>query len=90
MITLLKATVAIAWLAIIYNWIQPLGGTIDTVLHWTGIALIVSHIAEMFLYQPTAKKAGGNIIMHSIQFFIFGIVHKMALEQNPPPEEAAE
>ena len=86
MITLFKAIVAIVWLAIIYNWIQP----IDSVLHWLGIGMTGAHIVEMFLYQPVAKKAGGNMFMHSIQFFIFGIVHKMALEKNMPQKQTAE
>ena len=75
-----KIVTAIAWIAIIFNWISPVGGQMQSVLHYSGIFLIVAHFIEMLVFLPKAKQAGGNIALHAVQLFLFGYAHNLELD----------
>ncbi len=87
MIIVTKIILTILWLAIFYNWVNPFEGITYSVLHWTGIFMIVAHIGEAIVFYPRAKQAGGNMALHIIQLFFFGYVHNMTLGQ-PETEQA--
>lgn len=74
-----KIVTLLAWIAIISNWITPLGDAY-TALHYTGIGLAGAHAIEMLVFLPKARHARGNTQLHLIQLFIFGYAHNMALD----------
>ena len=74
-----KIATLIAWIAILINWITPLGDAY-TLLHYTGIGLASAHAIEMLVFLPKARKARGNTLLHLLQLFIFGYAHNMALD----------
>lgn len=76
-----KIATALGWLAILTNWISPLGVAYPY-LHWTGIFLLLAHTIEAVVFMPKARQAGGNLPLHILQLFIFGYPHAMQLDQN--------
>jgi uncharacterized protein YhhL (DUF1145 family) len=80
MVLAAKVVTALAWLAIIVNWVTPINGFYD-ILHWTGIGLGAAHLIEAFVFLPKAKQAGGSVPLHFLQLFIFGYAHVMGLDE---------
>lgn len=81
MILTAKITTLIAWLFIIANWISPIADW-QSVLHWSGVFLLIAHSIEVAVFLPAAKKAGGNIFLHALQLFVFGYAHNMQIEKT--------
>jgi len=80
MSNIIKISTIFGWIAIIANWIAPFGGQLETILHWTGIALAIAHFIEIFIYIPLMKKAGGITANHVFQVFVFGVGHFLVLQ----------
>ena len=66
-------------LGLVFTMGDPTAGTVAL---WTLALLVVAHLIEMVLYVPIARRAGGSLAGHMVQFFLFGIVHKKELEAS--------
>ena len=88
MIAGIKVVTIIGWLAILVNLVNPFGGQIETILHWSGIGLFVAHAVEAFIYLPLMKKVGGSIPAHMTQVLIFGVGHFLIMQNTLKSQEA--
>ena len=81
-----KIVTALAWIAIVLNWLAPslfasFGETVGTVLNWSGLILIIAHCIETAVFLPKAKKLGGNMANHIVQLLLFGYVYNMEMDK---------
>ena len=80
MILAAKIATLIGWIVIVANWIQPFGGDIQDILHYSGLGLAAAHAIETAIFLPKAKALPGNIAVHALQIFLFGYAHNMAMD----------
>ena len=46
----------------------------------------VAHLVEVMVFLPLARRAGGSLVGHMLQVFLFGIFHKREMETSAARE----
>lgn len=76
------AILIILWPMMLYNFMFPYQvAWLHQVLYWTGIAVIVTHVVEVFLFYPRLP-ANSNKVLGVIRIFFFGIVYASSLPKQ--------
>lgn len=75
-----RVVIAIIWLLVAVNVFMPFPDMWNTVLLWTGVALVVSHAIECVIFAKLVKQYGqDNPAKHFLLIFIFGYFHAATL-----------
>jgi uncharacterized protein YhhL (DUF1145 family) len=53
---------------------------------WILLLLAGAHLVEVMVFLPLARRAGGSLVGHMLQVFLFGIFHKREMETSAARE----
>lgn len=77
------ALLAVLWPMMLYNFAFPYQvAWLQQALYWTGIAIIVTHAVEVFLFLPKLP-ASTNKLLGIVMIFFFGIVYASGFPKTP-------
>ena len=51
------------------------GTSAAMVAFWLAVGLVVAHILEMVVFYGELKRAGGSLVGHLLNVFLFGVFH---------------
>ena len=57
-------------------------GTAASVALWLLVLLAVAHVVEMAVFYGRCKAAGGSMVGHMLQVFLFGVFHVKELKSG--------
>lgn len=62
------------------------GTTVAAVALWILAAIAAGHVAEMGIYYPLCKQAGGSLPGNLLQVLIFGYFHMVEMKASGEPK----
>ena len=62
--------------------ITQAGTQIGAVVNWVIIGLVAIHALEVVIYFNLCRKAGGSLVGHLLNVFVFGYFHTQEIKQG--------
>lgn len=62
----------ILWIAVVYNLMLPVSGTVGTVLLWAGPILLIAHIGEWLIFRGRLKELGHEGFPAFLKVLVYG------------------
>ena len=76
----IAALVCYVFLAILA--VTQAGSTVGTFVNWIILALVVIHALEVVVFFKLCKNAGGSLLGHLFNVFVFGYLHTAELKAS--------